>query len=68
MKNIFTPQNYLMGLAIALVVFSIYMTVMFDWMIIPYSIGMLIGCSIVGHYGNKLLEYISEYIDSKKVD
>ena len=68
MKNIFTPQNYLMGLAVALVIFSIYIIFELNWIILPWSIGMLIGCSIVGHYMNKLLAYIDEYIESKKVD
>lgn len=67
MKKIFTPQNYMTGLAVGILGLAVYtLTVLTgSWLTLLGLVGTFIALSVMGYFLNELFEYVDNYRNSK---
>jgi len=63
MKKIFTPQNYMTGLAVGILGLAVYtLTVLTgSWLTLLGLVGTFIALSVMGYFLNELFEHIDNY-------
>ena len=67
MKKIFTPQNYMTGLAVGILGLAVYtLTVLTgSGLTLLGLVGTFIALSVMGYFLNELFEYVDNYRNSK---
>ena len=67
MKKIFTPQNYMTGLAVGILGLAVYtLTVLTgSWLTLLGLVGTFIALSVMGYFLNELFEHIDNYRNNK---